>query len=47
MDDVATRLVISTRCLYDVLAELQHRHPDTAWSRKPPERNQCFIPAKT
>jgi len=34
MDDVAARLVVSTRCLYDILAELNHRHPDTAWFRK-------------
>ncbi len=34
MDDVASRLVVSTRCLYDILAELNHRHPDTAWFRK-------------
>ncbi len=34
MADVAARLVISRRCLYDILAELNHRHPDTAWFRK-------------
>ncbi len=34
MADVAARLVVSTRCLYDILAELQNRHPDTAWFRK-------------
>ena len=34
MDDVAARLVVSRRCLYDILAELNHRHPDTAWFRK-------------
>ncbi len=34
MDDVAGRLGVSTRCLYDVLADLNYRHPDTAWFRK-------------
>ena len=34
MREIAERLGVSVRCLYDVLQELNHRHPDTAWFRK-------------